>query len=53
MFEVDFRPATISEKSGDAIALRFPRPDTVGTAGVVVDAGFVGIGNDSSADPET
>jgi hypothetical protein len=53
MFDVDFLPATISEKSGYATARRYLRPDTGGTAVVAVDAGFVGIGNDSSAGPET
>jgi beta-lactamase superfamily II metal-dependent hydrolase len=40
MHEIDFLPVGDGERSGDAIALRFTRPDTGGYAHVVIDAGF-------------
>jgi beta-lactamase superfamily II metal-dependent hydrolase len=40
MFEIDFLPVGDGEKSGDAIAMRFTRPDTGATAVVTIDAGF-------------
>ena len=44
MFEIDFLPVGDSERSGDAIAARFTRPDTGGMAHFVIDAGFQGDG---------
>lgn len=52
MFEVDLLPITIRQKSGDVITLRFRRRDAAETAGGIVDAGFVGIGDESPAGPE-
>ena len=40
MLEIDFLPVGDGEDSGDAIAMRFTRPDTGGIAHVIVDAGF-------------
>jgi beta-lactamase superfamily II metal-dependent hydrolase len=40
MLEIDFLPVGDCEDSGDAIAMRFTRPDTGGVAHVIVDAGF-------------
>jgi beta-lactamase superfamily II metal-dependent hydrolase len=40
MLEIDFLPVGDGEDSGDAIAMRFTRPDTGGVAHVIVDAGF-------------
>ncbi|MEA2358254.1 MAG: hypothetical protein QOI62_1514 [Solirubrobacteraceae bacterium] len=40
MHEIDFLPVGDGQDSGDAIALRFVRPDTGGWAHVIVDAGF-------------
>lgn len=40
MYEVDFLPVGDGANSGDAIALRFTRPDTGGIAHVIIDAGF-------------
>lgn len=40
MYEVDFLPVGDGERSGDAIAMRFTRPDTGTLAHVIVDAGF-------------
>lgn len=40
MYEVDFLPVGKSGRHGDAIALRFTRPDTGGLAHVIIDAGF-------------
>ena len=40
MYEVDFLPVGDGGRSGDAIAMRFTRPDTGGLAHVIVDAGF-------------
>jgi len=40
MFEVDFLPVGEASRSGDAICMRFTRPDTGGQAVVVIDAGF-------------
>lgn len=40
MFEIDFLPVGDGGRSGDAIAIRFTRPDTGAPAHVVVDAGF-------------
>jgi beta-lactamase superfamily II metal-dependent hydrolase len=40
MYEIDFLPVGDGGRSGDAIAMRFTRPDTGGYAYVIVDAGF-------------
>lgn len=40
MYEIDFLPVGDGENSGDAIAMRFVRPDTGGYAHVIIDAGF-------------
>ena len=40
MYEIDFLPVGDGEKSGDAIAMRFTRPDTGTVAVVTIDAGF-------------
>src|SRR4051794_34104430 len=40
MFEVDFLPVGNGSRSGDAITLRFTRPDTGDLAHVLIDAGF-------------
>jgi beta-lactamase superfamily II metal-dependent hydrolase len=40
MYEIDFLPVGDGENSGDAIAMRFMRPDTGGYAHVIIDAGF-------------
>lgn len=40
MYEIDFLPVGDGERSGDAIALRFTRPEVDGQVVVVVDAGF-------------
>jgi Metallo-beta-lactamase superfamily len=40
MYEVDFLPVGDGDKSGDAIGVRFTRPDTGHTAIVLIDAGF-------------
>jgi beta-lactamase superfamily II metal-dependent hydrolase len=40
MIEIDFLPVGDGGDSGDAIAMRFTRPDTGGIAHVIVDAGF-------------
>ncbi len=40
MYDIDFLPVGDGGRSGDAIALRFTRPDTGGLAHVIVDAGF-------------
>lgn len=40
MYEIDFLPVGDGEKSGDAICMRFTRPDTYDQAVVVIDAGF-------------
>jgi beta-lactamase superfamily II metal-dependent hydrolase len=40
MLEVDFLPVGKAGRHGDAIALRFSRPDGDGFAHVVIDAGF-------------
>lgn len=40
MFEIDYLPVGDGSKSGDAIAMRFTRPDTGGLAHVIIDAGF-------------
>jgi beta-lactamase superfamily II metal-dependent hydrolase len=40
LYEIDFLPVGEEGQSGDAIALRFTRPDTGGLARVIVDAGF-------------
>jgi beta-lactamase superfamily II metal-dependent hydrolase len=40
MYEIDFLPVGEGGRSGDAIALRFTRPDTGAYAHVIVDAGF-------------
>ena len=40
MYEVDFLPVGDTGQSGDAIALKFTRPDNGQLAHVIVDAGF-------------
>lgn len=40
MFEIDFLPVGDTGRSGDAICMRFTRPDNAATAVVVIDAGF-------------
>lgn len=40
MYEIDFLPVGDGERSGDAIAMRFTRPDTGEMAHVIIDAGF-------------
>lgn len=40
MYEIDFLPVGDGKDSGDAIAMRFTRPDTGSYAVVVIDAGF-------------
>lgn len=40
MHELDLLPVGLGKLSGDAIALRFTRPDTGGLANVVIDAGY-------------
>ncbi len=40
MFEIDFLPVGDGARSGDAIAMRFTRPDTGALAHVIVDGGF-------------
>jgi beta-lactamase superfamily II metal-dependent hydrolase len=40
MYEIDFLPVGDGGRSGDAIAMRFTRPDTGTLAHVIVDAGF-------------
>ncbi|MEJ7567761.1 MAG: MBL fold metallo-hydrolase [Gaiellaceae bacterium] len=40
MYEIDFLPVGDGGRSGDAIAVRFNRPDTGALAHVIVDAGF-------------
>lgn len=40
MHEIDFLPVGNGERSGDAIAMRFTRPDNGGIAHVIIDAGF-------------
>jgi beta-lactamase superfamily II metal-dependent hydrolase len=39
-YEIDFLPVGDGKDSGDAIAMRFIRPDTGGWAVVIIDAGF-------------
>jgi beta-lactamase superfamily II metal-dependent hydrolase len=40
MYEIDFLPVGNGEDSGDAITMRFTRPDTGGYAHVIIDGGF-------------
>jgi beta-lactamase superfamily II metal-dependent hydrolase len=40
VYEIDFLPVGDGGRSGDAIAMRFTRPDTGGYAHLIVDAGF-------------
>lgn len=40
MFEVDFLPVGDGSRSGDAIAMRFTRPDTGSLAHVIIDGGY-------------
>jgi beta-lactamase superfamily II metal-dependent hydrolase len=40
MYEIDFLPVGDAGRSGDAICMRFTRPDTGTQAVVVIDAGF-------------
>jgi beta-lactamase superfamily II metal-dependent hydrolase len=40
MYEIEFLPVGDGARSGDAIALRFTRPDTGDYAHVIIDAGF-------------
>ena len=44
MHELVFLPAGDAKRSGDAIAMRFDRPDTGERVHVVIDAGYVGDG---------
>src|SRR3954447_3298754 len=39
-YEIDFLPVGDGENSGDAIAVRFIRPDTGEWAHVIIDAGY-------------
>lgn len=45
MYEIDFLQVTTTEKSGDAIAMRFTRPDNDRLAVVVIDAGYTAFGD--------
>ncbi len=45
MYEADFLQVTHSEKSGDAIAVRFTRPDYGDVAVIVIDAGYAEFGD--------
>lgn len=45
MYEVDFLPVGQAGRHGDAIAIRFTRPDTGAYAHVIIDAGFEEDGN--------
>jgi hypothetical protein len=40
MYDVDFLPVGDEGQSGDAIAIRFTRPDTGAYVHAVIDAGF-------------
>src|SRR5687768_8922690 len=40
MYEIDFLPVGDEGQSGDAIAIRFTRPDNDEQAVVIIDAGF-------------
>lgn len=40
MYEIDFLPVGDGERSGDAIAVRFTRPDTGRHAVMIIDGGF-------------
>ena len=40
MYEVDFLPVGDAGRHGDAIAIRFTRPDAAGYGHIVIDAGF-------------
>ena len=40
MYDIDFLPVGDEGQSGDAIAIRFSRPDVGGYVHVVIDAGF-------------
>jgi hypothetical protein len=40
MHEIDFLPVGDAGNSGDAICMRFTRPDTGAQAVVVIDAGY-------------
>lgn len=44
MYDLSFLPAGDARRSGDAIALRFTRPDTGALSHVVIDAGYPGDG---------
>jgi beta-lactamase superfamily II metal-dependent hydrolase len=44
MYELDFLAVGDGQRSGDAIALRFTRPDTGTYAHVIIDAGFAASG---------
>jgi beta-lactamase superfamily II metal-dependent hydrolase len=46
MYEVDFLAVGLAGRHGDAIAIRFTRPDTGAYAHVVIDAGFEHNGED-------
>jgi beta-lactamase superfamily II metal-dependent hydrolase len=46
MIEIDFLKASETEKSADAITLRFTRPDTGGLAVCVIDAGHQDMGDE-------
>lgn len=45
MYEPDFLQVTQTKKSGDAIALRFTRPDNGEMAVFVIDAGYSEFGD--------
>ena len=45
MHEFDFLQVTQSEKSGDAIAIRFTRSDNAEMAVIVIDAGYIDFGD--------
>ncbi len=46
MFEIDFLYVGDGTQSGDAITMRFTRPDTGAMAHVIIDAGFQATGDD-------
>jgi beta-lactamase superfamily II metal-dependent hydrolase len=46
MFEIDFLAVGDDTRSGDAITMRFNRPDTGGMVHVIIDAGFQSTGDD-------
>jgi hypothetical protein len=46
VFEIDFLATGQDSRSGDAITMRFTRPDTGALAHVIIDAGFQATGDD-------